>query len=115
MSILIKGMEMPETCYKCKFALARFDPLPTQKYKRHDFECVLTEKTLTSTKRNKACPLVPVPTPHGRLIDADEFFEKIPPGDIEHDEKISRIGAIADVCTWVLSAPTVIEAEEADE
>lgn len=53
---------------------------------------------------------VPVPK-HGRLIDADALFAKIPSGDIEHDERISRTGAIADVCTWVLSAPTVIEAE----
>ena len=49
--------------------------------------------------------------PHGRLIDADALFEKIPPGDIEHDTQISRCGAISDVCTWVLSAPTIIEAE----
>ena len=104
MTILIKGMEMPETCYKCKFALARFDPLPTQKYKRHDFECVLTEKTLTSTKRNRACPLVPVPTPHGRLIDADALLT---------DANKLRYGEGWLITTEnIENAPTVIEAEK---
>lgn len=111
MSIIIKGMDMPETCYKCKFALARFDPLPTQKYKRHDFECVLTEKTLTSTKRNKACPLVPVPTPHGRLIDADAIFEQW--YQLNFDRKISD-GTLAYWNVLLGKAPTVIEAEEED-
>ena len=112
MSILIKGMEMPETCYKCKFALARFDPLPTQKYKRHDFECVLTEKALTSTKRNKACPLIPAPTPHGRLIDADAIFEQW--YQLNFDRKISD-GTLAYWNVLLGEAPTVIEAEEAEE
>lgn len=30
-----------------------------------------------------------------RLIDADALFEKVPYGDIEHDVKISKCGAIA--------------------
>lgn len=109
MTILIKGMEMPETCYKCKFALARFDPLPTQKYKRHDFECVLTEKTLTSTKRNRACPLVPVPTPHGRLIDADKLM-KVVYSELSYGEE--ALWAMVFCDGFIGPAPTVIEAEE---
>lgn len=101
MTILIKGMEMPETCYKCKFALARFDPLPTQKYKRHDFECVLTEKTLTSTKRNKACPLVEVPTPHGRLVDANTL-----------NHEYYKSPSYLNLCNAINATPTVIEAED---
>ena len=42
-----------------------------------------------------------------RLIDADALFEKVPNGDIEHDVKISKCGAIADICTWILTAPTI--------
>lgn len=42
-----------------------------------------------------------------RLIDADALFEKVPYGDIEHDVKISKCGAIADICTWILTAPTI--------
>ena len=107
MSILIKGMEMPESCAKCPICAA----MPLGDYAVYH-KCVLLNRLASKRNRRYDCPLVEVPTPHGRLIDADEFFDKIPPGDIEHDEKISRTGAIADVCTWVLSAPTVIEAEE---
>jgi hypothetical protein len=42
-----------------------------------------------------------------RLIDADALFKKVPYGDIEHDVKISKCGAIADICTWILTAPTI--------
>ena len=42
-----------------------------------------------------------------RLIDADALFQKVPYGDIEHDVKISKCGAIADICTWILTAPTI--------
>ena len=125
MSILIKGIDMPENCYKCKFALARFDPLPTQKYKRHDFECVLTEKTLTATKRNRACPLVPVPAPHGRLADADALKERIAATYYSQDEKdkapmddIPWMNGcntkVKEVCWMIDDAPTVMEAEEGE-
>ena len=59
MSILIRGMEMPTTEEKCKF----FQPAPF----RAPF-CVINGVC----NGIDACPLVDVPTPHGRLIDADE-------------------------------------------
>lgn len=62
MTVLIEGMEMPNNCYQCKFAVARYDTLPTQNYRRQDFVCVLIDKALTSTKRNRACLLSEVPT-----------------------------------------------------
>jgi len=100
MSILIKGMEIPGSCVECGVEWCE------------RWKGLIIAGMSIAKARPSDCPLVEVPTPHGRLIDADEFFDKIPPGDIEHDEKISRTGAIADVCTWVLSAPTVIEAEK---
>lgn len=115
MTILIKGMEMPENCVKCRFLYGTTTYDDETDRELFVYECFVTgqrrsERDFTQS-RFELCPLIEIP-PHGRLIDADEFFEKIPPGDIEHDEKISRTGAIADVCTWVLSAPTVIEAEK---
>ena len=106
MTVLVKGMEMPIVCNDC-FALDDWGDYPccrvTGEQRGYNFRI--------REQRMDKCPLVELP-PHGRLIDADKLFDKIPPGDIEHDEKISRTGAIADVCTWVLSAPTVMEAEE---
>lgn len=101
MGVYIKGMEMPCACVFCEF------------YDGDLYWCRGAKKEVPYSpedKRAKFCPLVPVP-PHGRLIDADALFEKIPEGDIEHDVKISRLDAIGDVCTWVLTAPTIIEAE----
>ena len=54
MSILIKGMEMPITCDDC------FLPLQYCPY---------------AMKPNGECPLVPIPTPHGRLIAEADAVE----------------------------------------
>lgn len=56
MSVLIRGMEMPENCICCDLSHEDWWCPAKQDYvDRYSFE---------------TCPLVPVP-PHGRLIDAD--------------------------------------------
>ena len=52
MSILIRGMEMPERCGQC---FLRVGNCKQRMYMEH---------------RPKGCPLVEVKEPHGRLIDA---------------------------------------------
>lgn len=61
MSILIKGMEMPEHCGDCRFAV--------------DGWCYVIPETNRQPKldyiaRPDWCPIIEVP-PHGRLIDKD--------------------------------------------
>lgn len=56
------------------------------------------------------CPLVPVPEPHGRLIDADELCNRL--------EKAGKIkpyleSALNVAISFALTAPTIIPAEEA--
>ena len=51
------------------------------------------------------CPLVEVPTPHGRLIDADALDYKL--GASDRDIYVR--------CTLEEDAPTVIEAEEGED
>lgn len=74
MSILIKGMEMPENCFECPWR-CKADP--------ENLLCRISgeyfEETFSGTiqNRHKSCPLVPVPTPHGRLIDADALEKDI--------------------------------------
>ena len=67
MSILIKGMEMPENCAECPCRMIGY----TQDY------CNVLGKFIDfavgSEGRREDCPLVPVP-PHGRLIDADALL-----------------------------------------
>ena len=62
MSILIKGIEMPDGCRDCKF--------------QNDTICMLIDgcwyDESNGANRRPECPLVPVP-PHGRLIDADDI------------------------------------------
>ena len=81
MSVLIKDMEMPESCVECRF-------YGEYCYAKGD-----------ENKHSKLpCPLVPVP-PHGRLIDADAVMSGVDDGD-----DVMFVWAITD-------APTVIEAE----
>ena len=86
MSILIEGMEMPGNCAGCFMRISGCR-------KRIYQEC-----------RPKGCPLVEVPTPHGRLADADALLERL------------QATAIAPVPSWIraeiIIAPTIIEAEE---
>ena len=87
MSILIKGMKMPKGCDECKLG---------------DIVCGADEDHGWIE-----CPLVEVPTPHGRLIEAPEIeWEAVGGG-----EKEISLGALIALAHKVDNAPTVIEAE----
>lgn len=97
MSILIKGMEMPEKCGKCRFATA--------------FECQVTKNFITTFNvRQVDCLLAPVP-PHGRLIDVDKVLDKL-----AHNLGIRSLDYLTPseraIVSWFRDAPTVIPAEE---
>ena len=65
MSVLIKGMEIPKSCAKCKLF--------------GEYGCPFIGAVgyaLTRGERNEDCPLVPVP-PHGRMIDADALCKTL--------------------------------------
>lgn len=72
MSILIREMEMPKSCYDCELIdIIENCPhyeLPNEAY------CQIP---WLRKRRHESCPLIEVSTPHGRLIDADEFDERI--------------------------------------
>ena len=105
MSVLIRGMEMPDDCGAC--------PLETD-YGTCGYYSLFVEAGHDSEvwKRRDDCPLVEVP-PHGRLIDADALMRK----------KIRSVqsGSGENFTSWTISAvsienirnaPTIIEAEE---
>ena len=80
MSILIKGMEMPPCCDQC-FALDDDGDYPM---------CRITHETRgynfrVRELRMDRCPFVEIPTPHGRLIDADAYQF---PGDLVYEPTI---------------------------
>ena len=74
MSVLIKGMELPKNCFECVCEHKFFGKLKC--YEFSDFEFDGTEKFPHMEDRSRYCPLVEVPTPHGRLIDADAFLAR---------------------------------------
>ena len=102
MSILIKGMDMPEHCYECLL--------------RQGNCCLLLYEAIPPTvplTRLDDCPLIEIPTPHGRLIDADLFKEiikdSVPAWTI--GVKIPTYGDM-DIMDKIYFIPTILEAEE---
>ena len=63
MSILIKGMEMPENCAECEIS---------QAYDIRSTWCPLTFTTQAELKRQDNCPLIEL-SPHGDLIDRSKL------------------------------------------
>lgn len=69
MSILIRGMEMPQKCGKCKLY-----------HVEHPMHCMAVEGHRTvgapyGMSRPDWCPLIEIPTPHGRLADLDQIID----------------------------------------
>ena len=122
MSVLIKGMEMPkhagvnedkDTVYRC-IVIAHPD---------NSAELVIDTEFASPYDNGhnvKRCPLVEIPTPHGRLIDADFLIHMlnlalmpircsagVDIDSMNEDQKIF----VRTVINQIKSAPTVIEAE----
>ena len=108
MSILIKDMEMPQSCGDCKFFA----------WKRGVGQHCAVDDGITfhatidgmdvAYERNGNCPLVPVP-PHGRLIDADALLRD------NRSAFVDRDGYPEFSYSAVTDAPTIIPAEEVNE
>lgn len=108
MSVLVKNMKIPVSCYEC--------PMAEEMDMQEDWhKCKLLNKEFYSwdvtedTKeyhRPKECPLVEVPTPHGRLIDEDELHKNVTKAHAYEHLSVKRIIAM------IHKSPTVIEAEE---
>ena len=94
MSVLIKGMEMPQNCDKCRFqsALRLYcDAMP------YNF-CGNTD----DIERPDWCPLIEIPTPHGDLVDRDDLI-----AEYDHQHK----GPAGGARQIMVDAKAVIEAE----
>ena len=98
MSVLIKGMEMPESCVKCELMTANYG-------------CTFVGAVGGESYRKRAwdCPLVEVP-PHGPLVDSNRLI------DIGlHLMHTAKNDDIANGVKWlwqyIIEAPTIIESE----
>ena len=101
MSVYIKGLEMPKSCFVCQFRIGRFCPfIDGWKNNVEKYE---------ADNRHPFCPLTPVPD-HGRLIDADALMKKA--FRYPHKDGITPMYVFAND---VYNAPTIIPADHADK
>lgn len=111
MSLMIRNMEMPESCGNCPF---RIKANPDENICRANGE--LFEETLgiLINFRHKDCPLVSIPAPHGRLIDADDLDKMLKfIGEAETQIYGRNSWRFVNKCRQAIEdAPTVIPAEE---
>ena len=115
MSVLIKGMEMPkhaavngekDTAYRCVI-LAHPD---------NSVELVIDTKFASAYDNGhniQRYPITEIPTPHGRLIDADKLLESIKTNFYEHFGNYdSGQELLFDlICNSIEDSLTIIEAE----
>ena len=128
MSVLIKNMTFPDMCACCDFCGGLIFPggIYTCGCPVDGIHGANITQYIEDDCRHPDCPLVDVPTPHGRLVDVDAFkadygmkddcadCEKEIHGKVkscEYDRTYSKM----DFCSWIGDADVVIEAEEKDE
>ena len=99
MGVYVEGMEMQETCIEC-----------INSGLRTAIRCSEWTKIsagLRENHRTLSCPLVEVPEPHGRLIDAEKLKN-----EYQHNTDWDYpVNTNCYVCESIDNAPTVIEAE----
>lgn len=100
MSVIIKGMKMPRSCEYCRFS-------GIGGLRNERVVCMFTGANayMNTVQYLDDCPLIEVPTPHGRLIDADELLEHAWREKLDSRELIAKM---------IDDAPTVIPAEDGD-
>ena len=103
MSVLIKGRQKPESCLMCQFH-------GFGGYKNELIVCSLTGRSEGQLSNVLDCPLVEVPTPHGRLIDGEKAKE-----ELRRAEALTRAFGYHNVIETISEVPTIIEAEEGAE
>ena len=99
-SILIKGAEMPISCTECPC----YDDMETCFCNVLDSYCEQYK-----TERHPDCPLVEIPAPHGRLIEAPN---EISYAELYRYNRYDYIGIAEYFANQIRKLPTIIEAEE---
>ena len=97
MSILIKGMDIPDTCMQCVMQIGGWCYVSPPEI---DERVAPTVDEAVEQGKPDWCPLVTVPTPHGRIVDIDAVLDGIKNAD----------GGLT--CGELIKQTTIIEAEE---
>lgn len=105
MSLIIKGSIMPLMCGDCPC------------YDGSDYACNATGRGVIEYRydgRPDNCPLVEIPTPHGRMIDADRLMEVIEKNSYllkGYYNSLENGMFLTGIKQAINEAPTIIEAE----
>ena len=93
MGVYITGMEMPKNCEECQCSY-------WTEGVHHDYCQAVgydTEIHYGEKDRPQWCPLIEIPEPHGRLIDADALLE-----DMKRQcEEVFKIDAVSPDDFWI--------------
>lgn len=110
MGVYIPNMEKPKECKKCKFCIVEAK-VEGKIYPLNAY-CFVQNQNI---KDFTDCPLIEIPTPHGRLIDGDALetvFKDM--AKCEWNQKVFPISwayAFEDTIDEIHDAPTILEAE----
>ena len=103
MSIILKGIDMPKSCGGCEFNYN----LEGGSYEW--WECVILHDDINQfDTRRTDCPLIEIPTPHGRLIEEEKILSPIMcrPKSLRLDDN-----AQYNIITLIADTPTILEEE----
>lgn len=108
MSVVVKGMHIPESCRECPFENYYSDTGKTV--------CMASLRVLaigfgiiSFDGRHSSCPIVALPDKHGRLVDADAIVNAM------NDMKVGGevfVTAVEYVKLIMNDADTIVEAED---
>ena len=104
MSVMIRGVEMPSGCNTCQLHVLCFDYYVCRAKKLERGDYLDVDDEAIAGRRHSCCPLVEIPTPHGRLIDADELIGYL-------NEWLSDSVALFGFTRIINHQPIIIEAE----
>ena len=112
MSVIVRGMEMPDRCFVCPMYRNGNKVVNTCCY------CAVSSVEVDQFKtwRPSDCPLLPLPEKHGRLIDADEKIKVQIYDDQYEDYKMVEM-TIDDLLSqgWVEAEATTVVPAEGEE
>jgi len=105
MSVLIKNMEMPMSCESCPMSHYIIETITGCNITKGKEYVEKEDRDFWYNDKPSWCPLVEVPTPHGRLIDVNELIPVLAAWIVSEDDFQAVLDAVKRI-------PTVIESEE---
>ena len=108
MSVIVKGMEMPDTCEECRISIEVGSDMHCSLFTGDGHRDFGRKADCGFESRPDWCPLRPLPEKHGRLIDADNFELYV---QYEWEKNEASNGDWISFREWLKDQSTIVEAE----